>query len=640
MSEKIIVSVKAGLLRTIAHSIYSDPVVKIREAVSNSVDNKASNFIITVDKDNRAVSLFDDGHGITPSHFRKILKSIGSGTSRKDTETNSFFGLGLMSVLQMAEEALIITRPKSLNTINKYSFKSKEIFSESMMDNEMATIVKHISPEIEITLEDREQLSPLKHTEVQAHGLVDISSCSFTEILLLGVDSKVIDSIVTEEFKTNLRKKLPLKVADNDPFFGLFHENQPSLDVVQEMLNDKAICPTIKVVFHTLGENVTQLYKFYPPFSTDISFRECDFFYKYDPKNEYAWYYVISTQDLHGNLKKSKKRKGKITSDMVDYEDENPTEAGFWIRNKNFLVKASDYLKHQKTRKEIISQPLRNWIFGEIFHKDMTSMLVVTRDEFIWNNETFLLLRDELAKSVKEKDRLLREAWKKSKSIIDSLVTPLKKIHSGEDFASVHKSLMMCNIIQTEEDCEELLADLGNLLRVPEIEDESKRIDLLLDEDDNKELVLLDDTVENVKVVISGKVNNENGYIKTREGEKGGVALYISSDLFQPTKTTFLGKQFDLKFVAMASDLADISINIQSGSIYVNPFNHDISKFKLTFYEVLIAIRIAQSKCKNTSDMARMIIDLVGNKFYHMEETSKQCMENLNSSLSKRGQNA
>ena len=82
------VEVKAGILNTIAKSIYSDFRIKTREAVSNSLDNKASSFILSVDSNNSIISFFDDGTGISQAFFQEIFTSIGYGTTRHAETTN------------------------------------------------------------------------------------------------------------------------------------------------------------------------------------------------------------------------------------------------------------------------------------------------------------------------------------------------------------------------------------------------------------------------------------------------------------------------------------------------------------------------------------------------------------------------
>ncbi|MEO5359393.1 MAG: ATP-binding protein [Nitrospirota bacterium] len=105
------VKMRMGILHTIAESIYSGLNGRIREAVANSIDNKASNFIIYLDRTTRTVSLFDDGNGISREKFNDIFNNLGLGLDRNKIDAVSYFGLGLMSVIRLGNQASIITKP-------------------------------------------------------------------------------------------------------------------------------------------------------------------------------------------------------------------------------------------------------------------------------------------------------------------------------------------------------------------------------------------------------------------------------------------------------------------------------------------------------------------------------------------------
>ena len=77
------VGMKIQILDTIAKSIYSDPKVKIREAVANSMDNKASWFILYADNPSLTITLMDNGTGITRTRFEEILRNLGCGTKTR-----------------------------------------------------------------------------------------------------------------------------------------------------------------------------------------------------------------------------------------------------------------------------------------------------------------------------------------------------------------------------------------------------------------------------------------------------------------------------------------------------------------------------------------------------------------------------
>ena len=104
------VDMRIGILDTIAKSIYADPKVKIREAVANSMDNESPWFILYMDPPSRSISLMDSGKGIKRGRFDEIFQHIGFGLGRENRFSNSYFGLGLMSILELGNKATIITK--------------------------------------------------------------------------------------------------------------------------------------------------------------------------------------------------------------------------------------------------------------------------------------------------------------------------------------------------------------------------------------------------------------------------------------------------------------------------------------------------------------------------------------------------
>lgn len=139
MPEHPPVKVKVKILTTVAKSIYAETLMKIREAVTNSIDNYASRFLFSLkkkkDTDSYVLSLLDNGHGITKARFEDILQSIGYGLHIDEPNPEkyySFFGLGLMSIFQLGKTITIITRPKNSDEFNKLIVDSAKIFSKEM----------------------------------------------------------------------------------------------------------------------------------------------------------------------------------------------------------------------------------------------------------------------------------------------------------------------------------------------------------------------------------------------------------------------------------------------------------------------------------------------------------------------------
>ncbi|MFC1541987.1 ATP-binding protein, partial [Candidatus Latescibacterota bacterium] len=124
------VNVSLNLLHTVAESIYADTAIKIKEAVSNSMDNNASKFLIYFDKKNKRLSLIDNGSGISNNYLTKVLKNIGYGLEKNDNNKLSYYGLGLMSVIRLGQRVTLYSKTTTQKKILKALFNSKEIFNK------------------------------------------------------------------------------------------------------------------------------------------------------------------------------------------------------------------------------------------------------------------------------------------------------------------------------------------------------------------------------------------------------------------------------------------------------------------------------------------------------------------------------
>jgi hypothetical protein len=386
------VEMKIGILHTIARSIYSDPKLKIREAVANSLDNKASWFVIYADRPSRTISLLDNGNGISKERFIEIFKSIGYGETREDKYSNSYFGLGLMSIIEPGKRAIIFSKAKFEEKVLKLEVDSEKIFSPEVLDQPLKEIMNSkllkLAPS---DMAERERLSKLSSDEIKE--MFGKFPTNFTEIIIENVDEKVFETITSNEFTEDLSKLLPLKPHKNALFLKSI-TNPEAERWLRELFADETFFPTIDIYSGISGgeKEINQLWKYFPDFKKDLDLGNVDIEYGEEESGDkrFAYYYLFSTDDLEERSKKN-------------------METGFWVRNRNFLVKEADYFQKPGTRKRIIDEPLKHWLFGEIFHENMTDFLVVTRDEYVWESEQFLAffnkINDLLSWTLSEKGR-------------------------------------------------------------------------------------------------------------------------------------------------------------------------------------------------------------------------------------------
>jgi hypothetical protein len=618
-STKVNVDMRIGILDTIAKSIYADPKVKIREAVANSMDNNASWFIMYMDPPSRSISLMDSGKGIKKGRFDEIFLHIGFGLGREDRFSNSYFGLGLMSILALGDKATIITKSMEEKEVWKLEVNSREIFSKEAENRPISEITGMLSLRAS-DLEERERVSiiPAGTIEKKTGGFPD----SFAEILLTNIDESVFDTIASVDFEVELRKALPLKPHPHEPFFNSIKDKE-AVEWIKGVLNNSELCPSISVYLGTSegGRELSQIWKYYPSFKSDLEFETTDVVcrmksYK-DSRNidrEFAFYYITSTEDLEERSKKN-------------------VETGIWIRNRNFLVKEADYLQEPGTRQEKLHEPLKNWLFGEVFHKGMTDFLVVTRNEYNWKSNDFIIFKNQIMQELKPLNVELREAWLNNKAISDLVIKPFLEMTKEENpLKKCYGTLHSIGIIEKPEQVGDILHAL-NGMRNKELEDERKSIEQLIKLGD-EEIVLADD--DRIRVVIDPLLSGEQDFVRHREKNTNRIIARLSPSLFSSRKVTFLEDTFDLFFVAAVDSAPGISVDVEGRRIFINPFNQDICKYSLSFIDAYIAVELADALSKDKEEMKKILLALLGTKLWKESDSPKKYLRALNDELRRR----
>jgi hypothetical protein len=618
-STTIRVDMRIGILDTIAKSIYADPKVKIREAVANSMDNGASWFVMYLDIPSRSISLMDNGHGIPQTRFEEIFSNIGFGLGRAKEFSNSYFGLGLMSILELGEKATIITKPEAKKIVLKLEVNSKEIFSEEAQKEPVSKIKEMLLLRVS-DLEERERVSIIPESVIEKK--IGGFPSSFTEILLSNIRAEIFDTIASGDFETELRKILPLKPQPNEPFLKSIKDPE-ALKWIKEVLDNKEFCPSIDVYLGTSegGKELGQIWKYYPDFKEELEFEASDIVcrtksYKdsRDIDREFAFWYIRSVEDLEERSKEG-------------------VETGLWIRNKNFLVKEADYLQKPGTRQVTVHEPLRNWLFGEVFHKGMTDFLVVTRNEYNWESADFVIFKEQIMQDLRPLNAELRKAWQNNKAISDLIIQPFLEMSEGDNpLTRCYGTLQRIGIIEKPEQVDDLLRMLSRI-RKKELENEEKNIEKLI-RLQGEEIVLADN--DQIRVVIDPELSDGQDFVRHREKSTNRIVARLSPKLFSSRKVRFLENTFDVFFIA-ANDLAPgISVDTSKRRIFINPFNQDICKYSLSFVEVYIAVELADVLTSNKEDMKRILLQLLGTKVWRESDSPRKYLRALNDELQRR----
>lgn len=584
------IGMRLGILKTIAKSIYSSPILKIREAVANSMDNKATWFSIYADRSTQTLSFFDNGTGINKEKFQEIFNSLGYGIYRADKYSNSYFGLGLMSIIQLGGKTKIFSRAINREGILMLEVDSEKVFDEKN-ENQPLEFLKQCIKLKTSSLSERDANSPFK-VEYIKKIMKDYPE-TFTEIIIENMPLEVFEELTSSTFEFDIRKTLPLKPHEKDPFL-LSIKDLKVREWIKQTLNSKEYCPTIDVYFGIEQEQeIKELKKYFPDFRQDLTFGSTNILYGTSKNKDFAYYIIFTTEDLESRLKQS-------------------TETGFWVRSRNFLVKQADFFQEPGSRKKFIHEPLKNWLFGEIFHININHFLVVTRDDYVWSSPDFISFRQEIIDKTSYLNQQLRKTWEYGGKVVNSIVTPIREIdQESGPFLRAKDTLTKMGIKSDSQEINKIFQKLKDK-RKPELEKEGNRIDKLLEESKAK-IILTDD--ENSLVIIDPSIKKEDLFTQSVEPDTNRVIVKISPQLFSPKKVMFLDKTFDLYFMSGRESDLGFSVDTDNNRIFVNVFNHDVMRYTVSFLDIYIAVELADIWSKNKEEMKHYILRLLGKEF-------------------------
>jgi hypothetical protein len=590
---KLEVDVKIGILHTIANAIYSTTAGKVREAVANALDNEATFVIIILDQSSKSLCIFDNGNGITDDRYQLIFKSIGYGLLHNHPDVKlSYFGLGLMSIFQLGKKVRVFTRPKGQNEISMLDVDTQTIFDIKNKEKSLSSLEDSITLSKSDVQMHKSASTPLLINEL-ARRRFNTNTMNFTHIIISGLNSYDIELISGNVFLTELRQLLPLSIEKDEPFLQRITGKKG--ESIKQLLNEESYCKTVDVFFgiQEEGRELEQLYKYFPNFRSDIQFPDDNVIYGYSEDNNFAYYVLHSiAQDLHR-----------------DKTDER--ENGFWIRNQNFLVKSSDFLEKGAGRPtRIIDQPLRGWIFGEIFHKDMNSFLAVSRSDFLFDKDEFKEFRNDFSEIVNPLNKKLRSIWGKKKKIEVEIIEPFSNLTQplgAMDKAETKLRDLINKNLGEEETLNKIMERLDQARNI-EIEDENARVDVLLSNLQSP-IKLIED--EEAVVTIDPAIKAKD-YSVTWDAKSNKTIVAISPELFNPKRFVFLGQEFEIFFVVKKESDFGISMDTKNRKIYINPFNESLAHYSISILDVYIALYVAKSLSDDMDQLVKNTLALLG----------------------------
>ena len=131
--------------------------------------------------------------------------------------------------------------------------------------------------------------------------------------------------------------------------------------------------------------------------------------------------------------------------------------------------------------KKQIQEPLKNWLYAEIFHRNANKILMVSRNEYLWDSDEFKNFLEEIKQISKKINKELREIYTNKKKIIDSVIDPFVNLRNTSKGAlfKIKERLSEMKIKFEAEDASNIFEKLKQM-RNKSIESEDKRIFLII----------------------------------------------------------------------------------------------------------------------------------------------------------------
>jgi|GEM_PF-1248866 len=205
-------NVKIGreILETLTSSLYEDPIIIFREYVQNSLDayNNSTDtdptlrfwdfkVDITIDSDNRNITVKDNGYGIQTDFLSKML-TIGDSSKTDKKDFIGFRGIGRLSGLPFCTKLKFTNKVKGKNTIDTCIWDGsgyRDLLSNKKNNESLIQTVTRI-------------------TTINEEVYKGDSSDHFFEVKLETYSDDLKDVIDNKSFNSNISKLLPLKYSE------------------------------------------------------------------------------------------------------------------------------------------------------------------------------------------------------------------------------------------------------------------------------------------------------------------------------------------------------------------------------------------------------------------------------------------
>jgi len=200
------------LLETLTSALYDDPIILFREYVQNSVD--AYNRVIDedtscafdsfcvnikIDRENRVITIIDNGYGIPVVAFKDKMTSIGASDKSDSPNQIGFRGIGRLSAMPFCDKLIFSNKPTGLDKIYQFTWAG-------------STFHELLNKESETDLSDAiDQISAESEIDYQGD-----TTAHFFKVEIQNYNDEIAELIAQADFIGRLKMMLPLKY---DPDF-------------------------------------------------------------------------------------------------------------------------------------------------------------------------------------------------------------------------------------------------------------------------------------------------------------------------------------------------------------------------------------------------------------------------------------
>ncbi|MFZ5341027.1 MAG: ATP-binding protein [Patescibacteria group bacterium] len=390
-------------LESLTTGMYADPRIIFREYIQNSTDaidkaikegiikREEGRIDITIDKQNRKISIKDNGIGISNSKVWHLLGDIGNSEKRFE-ESRGFRGIGRLGGLSYASELQFTTSAKGENTKTTIYWDCKKL---------------------------RELLQPDKYKDYDLTKVMDEISCNRTdkedeekhyfEVILDGIDEKYSELLDKQDIEDYLSQVAPVPFdAQRFPYYS---DSQEGILTFLKQINK----PIEEYSIHLNG-NPNPIYKPYKTwFHADNKkddIKGIEFVKVYNNNGElFFWGWYAKTNWL-GTVDDKNIKGIRVRKNNIQIGDESTLN--IFVRETRF----------------------NGWFIGEIYVYDKNIIPNARRDDFE-KNEAYKIFRTELEKITKDelskipktysKERTERKSIEEAKNIVKETEQSLEK---------------------------------------------------------------------------------------------------------------------------------------------------------------------------------------------------------------------